>query len=231
MSPVQSPVVDKVRVAAVKEANFGRRKTVRKGMTLRLIKIIIDSCYKEDFSLVKPERRQFLIMQLFCFFGIRRFNDIQFIKKKNVVFSRDKSVKVWVEQSKTDVRCEGFEFVLTSTKIGKASIFKMLRWYFDSFGDLEDESYIFPVFKKGLPVWTKAVSYGVARLQLMKERTSLRLGRITWHSGRIGAATQASKMGVSREVIKLAGRWKSDAVDTYIRVKDASKMLGTVLAE
>ena len=231
VSPVQSPVVSKVKMAAIKEANFGKKKTVRKGMTLQLMKIIIDGCYKRNSWLVLPERRRFLIMQLFCFFGVRRFNDIQFVKRKNIVFGRDKSVKVWVEQSKTDARCEGFEFVLTSNKIGKVSIRKMLMWYFDSFDDMEDEAYIFPVFKKGLPVWTKAVSYGVARLQLMKERTSLGLGKVTWHSGRIGAATLASKNGVSRNVIKMAGRWKSDAVDTYIRVKEAGKIVGKALVE
>ena len=95
VSPVQSPVVSKVKMAAIKEANFGKKKTVRKGMTLQLMKIIIDSCYKRNSSLVLPERRRFLIMQLFCFFGVRRFNDIQFVKRKNVVRS---GVKRWLDQ-------------------------------------------------------------------------------------------------------------------------------------
>ena len=59
----------------------------------------------------------------------------------------------------------------------------------DFFGGFEDKSYIFPVFRKRMPVWTKAVFYAVVGLQfmdLMEERVKLRL------------------------------RWKCDTVDIYI---------------
>ena len=38
------------------------------------------------------------------------------------------------------------------------------------------------------------------------------------HSIRKGAAVTAAENGISRDNIKLLGRWKSDAVDTYIVV-------------
>ena len=37
------------------------------------------------------------------------------------------------------------------------------------------------------------------------------------HSCRIGGATEASREGVCRDVIKQGGNWKSHAVDLYIR--------------
>ena len=108
-----------------------------------------------------PERRLFLIMQLFCLFSVGLFNDFEFFKKKNVVF--------------------------------------------DSFGGFEDgSSYIFPVFKRRMPVGTKAVFYMVAELQfleLMEERVKLRL------------------------------RWKCDTVDIYNTVNDSGKFIGRVLVE
>ena len=73
---------------------------------------------------------------------------------------------------------------------------------FDSFGGFEDKLYFFPVFKKRMPVWTKAVFYAMVGFQFMdfmEERVKLRLRR------------------------------KCDAVDIYIRVNDAGKVVGRVL--
>ena len=44
------------------------------------------------------------------------------------------------------------------------------------------------------------------------------------HSLRRGGATYASAAGVPREYVKLVGDWKSDAVDTYIKVPLASRV-------
>jgi hypothetical protein len=42
-------------------------------------------------------------------------------------------------------------------------------------------------------------------------------GRFRSHSFRIGAATEASRMGISDEVVKKCGRWSSGAFRNYIR--------------
>ena len=228
-SPAKSSLVVNVKKAIVKEANEGKKKMERIGMTKKKLEKIMKACYKEDFKEVEPERRRFLLMKVFCFLGVKRFNDIQKLKKKNVVFGEDNRVKVWMERSKTDSKREGSEFVLTKSKIGKVSVTELVRWYCKSLGDISEEAYIFPVFREGKPVGDQAVSYYAARKQLNKERELLGLGKVTWHSGRIGAATEASKKGVSRNVIMRGGGWRSSAVDSYIRVEDAGVRVGDAL--
>jgi hypothetical protein len=85
------------------------------------------------------------------------------------------------------------------------------------------------VFRRGKPVEGQAVSYFAARKQLVRERDLLGLGEVTWHSGRIGGATEASRKGVSRNVIMRGGGWRSLVVDSYIRIKDAGVQMGDAL--
>ena len=75
-SPPKSPVVAKVKMAIIKEANEGKRKIERIGMTRKTLKMIMMACYKEDFREVEPERRRFLLMKVFCFLGVKSFSDI-----------------------------------------------------------------------------------------------------------------------------------------------------------
>ena len=228
-SPAKSQVVNKVKLAVVKEANEGKRKVERIGMTKEILEVIVKSCYNKDSKLVLPERRRFMMMKIMCFLGVKRFNDIHKIKRKNVTVREDGRVKVWIEKTKTDKKREGSEFVLTKSKIGKLSVTSLVKWYLESMGDIPGDAYIFPVFKRGVPVWGQAVSYNTARIQLNKIKEELGLGDITWHSGRIGAASEAHKKRVSRNVIMKSGGWVSSAVDTYMRVEDPGVLVGDAL--
>ena len=228
-SPSGSPVVVNVKKAIMKEANKGKKKAERIGMTKKKLLKIFESCYDEDFRKVEPERRRFLLMKTICFLGTKRFDDIRKLKKKDVVVREDNRVKVWMERSKTDSKREGCHFVLTKSRIGSRSVTGLIEWYLESLGDISDEAFIFPVFRKGKPVEGQAVSYCAARKQLIRERELLGLGKVTWHSGRIGGATEASKKGVSRCVIMQGGGWRSSAVDSYIRVEEAGVQMGDVL--
>ena len=49
------------------------------------------------------------------------------------------------------------------------------------------------------------------------------------HSIRKGAAVTAAANGISRENIQLLGRWKSDAVDTYINEIHESEQIQKLL--
>ena len=73
------------------------------------------------------------------------------------------------------------------------------------------------------------VSYNSARIQLLKLWEELGLGKITRHSGRIGAASEAARKKVSRNVIKRSGGWLSSAVDAYMKVDDPGVLVGDVL--
>ena len=228
-SPSRSAVVVNVKKAIVKEANGGKKKVERIGMTKKKLEKIMEVCYKEDFREVEPERRRFLMMKVFCFLGIKRFNDIQKLKRKDVVFGEDNRVKVWMARSKTDSKREGCQFVLTKSKIGSVSVTDLVRWYLKSLGDISGEAFIFPMFGRGRSVGSQAVSYFAARKQLIKGRELLGLGKVTWHSGRIGGATEAAKKGISRSIIMRGGGWRSSAVDSYIRVEDAGVTMGDAL--
>ena len=97
---------------------------------------------------------------------------------------------------------------------------------------------MFPRFRNGgkgvLPIKGISVSYKAAAEQLKAEVKRLGLGNISLHSGRIGAATAGARAGMAREQLKACGGWRSDAVDGYIRVKEAGiaftdKMLDKVV--
>ena len=85
-SPSKSPLVAKVKMAVIKEANEGKKKKVERiRMTKKALEKIMKVCYRSDARKVVPERRRFLMMKVFCFLGVKRFDDIQKVKKKNVM--------------------------------------------------------------------------------------------------------------------------------------------------
>jgi len=140
-SPSGSSVVVNVKKAIVKEANKGKKKKVERiGMTKKKLEKIMEACYKEDFREVEPERRRFLLMKTFCFLGTKCFNNIQKLKKKDVVVGEDNRVKVWMERSKTDSKREGCQFVLTKSKIGSVSVTGLVQCYLKSLGDISEEA-------------------------------------------------------------------------------------------
>ena len=118
---------------------------------------------------------------------------------------------------------------MMKNKIRKVSVTRLVKWYKESLGSVSDKSFFFPVFRRGRPVGGQAVLYNTARVQLNKEREVLGLGKITWHSWRIGAAAEAARKRVSREVIMKSGGWISGAVDIYIRFQDRGVMVGDAL--
>ena len=229
-SPTVSPLVTGVKKGIIKQINKVKKKKLdRVGMTKSTLLKIFEACYDQDWNKVDPERRRFLLMKTFCFLGTKRFDDIRKLRKKDVVVREDGRVKVWMSRSKTDSRGDGCHFVLTKAKLGSVSVTALVQWYLESLGGISEEAFIFPVFRKGKALQDTAVSYCAARKQLLREKELLGLGEVSWHSGRIGGATEASKMGIDRSVIMRGGGWRSSAVDGYIRVEDAGVKMGDAM--
>ena len=55
------------------------------------------------------------------------------------------------------------------------------------------------------------------------------LHKLDLHSCRIWGATESSRLGVARDVIKKVGNWKSSAVDGYIRPEGSAEQIVKVL--
>ena len=225
-SPSKSSLVINVKKGILKQVNKNKESVERIGMTKHKLMKIFDAYYDEDFAKVLPENRRFLVMKTICFLAAKRFNDIQKLKRKDIKGDEEGRVKIWMARSKTDAMGVGCHFTLTKGRMGFVSVTALVEWYLRSLGDVGEDGYVFPVFRKGKAVEKQAVSYNMARKQLLKERVLLGLGRVSWHSGRIGGATEASKKGLSRSVIMRAGGWRSSAVDSYIRVRDAGVQMG-----
>ena len=157
---------------------------------------------------------------------MRRFNDIYDLKRKNIRIKSDGEVRVWVSQSKNDSCGQGFFFSLTKARFGSLTVADLLRWYFDSFPSLSRSDYIFPATRKEVPIFSRPVPYSTARNYLVSERKCLGLGQVTWHSIRRGFATESAAAGISRNLIKTQGNWKSDCVDLYIVSQNFGKKIG-----
>ena len=54
---------------------------------------------------------------------------------------------------------------------------------------------------------------------------------LCWHRFRIGAATRDLTLGDRRSVLKGAGKWKSEAVDSYVREEDPCLVLSQALLD
>ena len=160
-------------------------------------------------------------MQLFLFFGIKRFSDIAKLKVKDMSFVKDGSLEVLVRRSKTDQVGRGAKFYLSGKKVGGVCLPEILKWYLKGLG-LEGEDMMFPRMRhskgKVVPIKGLSMSYGFTAGQLKAEVERLGLNIISLHSGRIGAATAGAVAGMNKEKLKACGGWSFNAVDLYVRM-------------
>ena len=92
--------------------------------------------------------------------------------------------------------------------------FKILRRYAKMRGEYIDENEQFFVFSDGSPVTPQQIR---TVLKTLIQRLNLDPNLYEMHSFRVGMASDMLKRGIKIEKIKLAGRWKSNAVFKYIR--------------
>ena len=118
VSPSRSPLVVNVKKGIVKQINKSKKVVERVGMTKSKLMKIFYAYYDTDFAKVLPENRRFLIMKTICFLGAKRFNDIQKLRRRDVIVGEDGRVKIWLARSKTDPMGVGCHFVLSKGKMG-----------------------------------------------------------------------------------------------------------------
>ena len=76
-----------------------------------------------------------------------------------------------------------------------------------------------------------AIGYDTIRKQFKSMCVDLGLPELDIHSCRIGGASEASRLGAPREVVKKAGGWRSAAVDGYIRPERPMQIVVDLLTE
>ena len=228
-APTKSGALKMVKKTAVKTMNKEkRRKMDKKPMTVedmaRMIKEIFLESRKVDFK-----SKQILALMTMLFFGVKRFGDVQKIKVRDVVFKEDGGVEVWMRVCKTDVQGRGKVFRMSGSRTGGVSVAKILRWYVRSLGLRQEDYFFCKIGRKSEVLGSDFIKYQEARASFDREQEYLGIRGLTLHSGRVGAATEASEEGVSRDNIKKAGDWRSEAVDVYIKSKDQGKEVSRAL--
>ena len=141
----------------------------------------------------------------------------------------DGKLEEFVRKDKTDMEAEGTTF----TMVARGRYFQMelvIKEYLRGV-KVTGTQILFPK-NLGSSLKRMGVTYSVmySALEEMKTRLDLEAS-LTWHSFRIGSATKDTKMGVSRNVLKKAGNWKSSAVDGYCCSDDAGVVLSRALAD
>ena len=226
-------------VMGTTEVVSGRERTIKKGL-LKESNLLAKPRKKREVGvwqdverLIKGAERsgkfkdwRTAVLATVCFFGCKRFGDVNRVKVEDVVMSRD-TITVFMRKSKTDELNEGASFKMEAAG-KKFSIREFLQHYIRRFG-LRDKDGLFPA---SLTRGSKGtvVSYAVMyhSLEAMKKELNLDAG-LTWHSFRIGSATRGTKLGVRRSVIKGAGLWRSSCVDVYCREEEAGVVLSREL--
>ena len=222
-SPTKGDFVSQVKKGALKmRAPVVKRS--REMLRVQDMKGIITDLYRTPASQVAAEERRCLTLQVFLFFGMRRFSDVCQVKVGDLKFLKSGDVEVSVGKTKTDQLGLGFTFTMSGKKKSGISIPEMIRWYLASLG-LRDCDYLFPRLRGSregvVAVGDKAVAYSTALADLKVVTKRLGMPGITLHSGRVGAATEGVAANVGRDRIRICGGWSSSSMDVYVKPNDS----------
>ena len=120
------------------------------------------------------------------------------------------SAAITLPSSKTDPFHRGVSILLAASPSSPLCPVRALRDLFTRFP--RNPSY--PLFSRTFGPFSR--QYLVEKIKEMLLRAGIPTAGFSGHSLRKGAAVSAAANGISRDDVKLLGRWKSDAVDIYI---------------
>ena len=119
----------------------------------------------------------------------------------------DGSIKIFQDKSKTDQEGMGVVHTIPKGKNGKLGPVDIIQWFLNVW-DVPEQGYVFCKLKHDVrlkevvPDWRSPVGYDMFRKQFKIFSEELGLPSLDIHSCRIGGASESSRLGARREVVK-----------------------------
>ena len=218
--PTKGDLPKMVRESAARKLGQGNNK--KEPVSASVIARIVKEFANLDADLMSLRVAAICIVGFSAFL---RYDELSKIKYCDVLFGK-KYMKIFIEQSKTDVYRQG-EWVYVAKLQSQNCPVKIMKRYLKSAKfDKYTEEFIFRgitrnknKFKRSLKKSNKPISYTTVRsivLNAFKSvgADSLQLGT---HSLRKGGATAAAKHAIEDRLFKKHGRWRSErSKDKYV---------------
>jgi hypothetical protein len=190
-------------------------KRLRLPLTAPILRQIVNEIKQVDFDSVNLKTAICVAFTTFLRSGEFTWNSCnssssQFhLSRRHVTFNHN-SATVILPTSKTDPFRKGTAIQLASSPSSSICPVNALRHLFNRFP--RDPSH--PLFSRTFGPFNR--QYVVDKVKELLLRAGITTVGFSGHSLRKGAAVSAAANGISKDDIKLLGRWKSDAVDVYI---------------
>lgn len=192
--------------------------TKKKAFKLDSLVKLYDITNKEDLSELR-----ILIICLVGFCGFMRFSEIANLKRSDIIFT-ETYMKLFIEQSKTDVYREGSWVYIAKSRTSICPVDNLGKYL--SLANIKEDSeeFIFRAITKTkttqkLRKTNKPLSYTRAREIYINVLVKLGLNPTEYglHSLREAGASAAANNGLPDRLFKRHGRWRSEnAKDGYI---------------
>ena len=212
--PCSHPLVRMVTESAKRSL----RRTVNKRVPIT--PDLMRAIYRKygNSNLLKHDR--FVCVAFLAYFGFLRINEVLKVKRSHIEF-KESHMTIWLPKSKADVYGKGATVTISANFDSICPVSK-LQQYLQKTGDFRiNDRFIFrEIVGFELSQKNKPLNYSRAREQLLEFLNPLVLdtSNYGWHSFRRGGASEASSSGVPDRLLKLHGRWRSEAAkDGYIQ--------------
>jgi integrase len=189
-----------------------REKRLRLPITAPILRRIVDKIRNSDHDSINLKAALCVAFAGFLRSGEFTWDTLSgfYLARRDVVFNSSNSVTLTLPSSKTDPFHRGVSIILAGCPSSPICPVRSLRALFTLFPRNPSN----PLFSRTLGPFNR--QYLVEKIKEMLLRAAIPSAGFSGHSLRKGAAVSAAANGLSRDEIKLLGRWKSDAVDVYI---------------
>lgn len=195
--------------------------------------ILLAMARRADLSSARSQ--QYLTMAFVAHDGLLRFSELRSLRVKDVVWDRnDGTVYLAVRESKANKT--GPPEIVALQSYGELSGAALLEayWVGRSRHEADPEAFLFPVAQEApgrmdgeVPV---CKSNFIKWVRMLLSSIGLVGGDYSGHSFRSGGATDMWSKRMPRLLIKLAGRWKSEAYAIYCRDHPAENAVAVAAA-